>query len=235
MADGPYAAGLERQVEEELTRISAYRAQQEAAANAPTSPGVATLPAGVAPQAGPTPLYSARSPLFRLYPWLLVALVLLGIVGAVVARVTNTPPLGIPALPAWQHQVNTWLIEHSDALALLILLILVAVIARLFIESRRGQSQQRSVTPAPPLPRGDIAAISLQITRLEELRNWMTTDAEFARLVDAMIGQQVQAAEQRQRRAAVRTTVISAAVSLIAGWLLSAVSPVSMVSSLFPH
>jgi len=235
MADGPYAAGLERQVEEELTRISAYRAQQEAAANAPTSPGVATLPAGVAPQAGPTPLYSARSPLFRLYPWLLVALVLLGIAGAIVVRVTNVSPIGFPAFPAWQQQVNSWLTEHAGALGLLMLLVFAGVIAVLLIQSRRGQTQQRGVIPTPPLPRGDIAAISLQISRLEELRNWMTTDAEFARLVDAMIGRQVQAAEQRQRRAAVRTAVVSAVVSLIVGWLLSAVSPVSALSSLIPH
>jgi hypothetical protein len=235
MAEGPYAAGLERLVEEELTHMSAYRAQQEAAANAPTSPGMAPLPTGVAPQARPIPLSSARSPLFRLFPWLLVALILLGIIGAIDVRVTHVSPIGIPAFPAWLQQVNTWLITHANALGLLVLLVFLGVFAWGFFQWRREQTQQRQVTQTLPLPRGDIAAISLQITRLEELRNWMTADAEFARLVDAMIGRQVQAAEQRQRQAAVRTAIISAAVSLIAGWLLSAVSPVSMVSSLFPH
>lgn len=77
---------------------------------------------------------------------------------------------------------------------------------------------------APPPPEVIASNLSMQIGRLETLRNWMRDDPAFGRLVDSLIGQQVQAAERRQR---VFSGVLSVA-SLVVGWLLSAFSPIGL-------
>lgn len=81
--------------------------------------------------------------------------------------------------------------------------------------------------PAPaaaPPPEVITSNLSMQIGRLETLRDWMRDDPAFGRLVDSLIGQQVQAAERRQR---VFSGVLSVA-SLVVGWLLTAFSPIGL-------
>jgi hypothetical protein len=77
---------------------------------------------------------------------------------------------------------------------------------------------------APPPPEVIASNLSMQIGRLETLRSWMRDDPAFGRLVDSLIGQQVQAAERRQR---VFSGVLSVA-ALVVGWLLTAFSPIGL-------
>lgn len=85
---------------------------------------------------------------------------------------------------------------------------------------------------APTAPTPDVIAGNLgtQIRRLEELRRWVRDDPAFGRLVDSMIGRQVQGAEKRQR---VYTAVFSV-VSLVVGWLLPALVPITNLHGLLP-
>ncbi|MFI5274290.1 MAG: hypothetical protein ACHQ4H_14750 [Ktedonobacterales bacterium] len=77
-------------------------------------------------------------------------------------------------------------------------------------------------------PSGTIdAGLDQQISRLEQLRGWVRDDPAFGRLVDSMIGRQVQAAERRQRIYSVFVSV----ASLIIGWLLSTITPLHLL----PH
>jgi hypothetical protein len=105
----------------------------------------------------------------------------------------------------------------------LIALSAATIIAAGFIGYARSRRRlQRSAAESAALP---TAAIASQITRLEQLRGWMTEDQAFAQLVDSMIGRQVQAAEARQTNRAIVITVVSSVLSLAVGWLLTAVSP----------
>lgn len=86
--------------------------------------------------------------------------------------------------------------------------------------------------PAAAPPPGVIAGnLSTQIRRLEELRRWVREDPTFGQLVDNMIGRQVQAAEKRQR---IYTAVFSV-ISLVVGWLLPALVPVTNLTTLLPR
>jgi hypothetical protein len=82
-------------------------------------------------------------------------------------------------------------------------------------------------------PPADMQALSRQIDRLQQLRAWMTDDPAFGRLVDSVVGRQVTAAERRQKAYALGLTVASSGVSLIAGWLLSALNPGTALAHLF--
>jgi hypothetical protein len=84
--------------------------------------------------------------------------------------------------------------------------------------------------PAPAAPAPDVidGHLSTQIRRLEELRRWVRDDPAFGRLVDSMIGRQVQAAEKRQR---IYTAAFSV-VSLAVGWLLPVLVPVTSLTKL---
>jgi hypothetical protein len=82
--------------------------------------------------------------------------------------------------------------------------------------------------PSPDVIDGNL---SIQIHRLEELRRWVRDDPAFGRLVDAMIGKQVATAEKRQR---VYTAAFSIG-SLLVGWLLPVLVPVTNLASLLHH
>jgi pyruvate/2-oxoglutarate dehydrogenase complex dihydrolipoamide acyltransferase (E2) component len=82
--------------------------------------------------------------------------------------------------------------------------------------------------PSPDVIDGNL---STQIHRLEELRHWVRDDPAFGRLVDAMIGKQVATAEKRQR---VYTAAFSIG-SLLVGWLLPVLVPVTNLASLLHH
>src|SRR5262249_472255 len=73
-----------------------------------------------------------------------------------------------------------------------------------------------------------VGALDQRIVRLEQLRTWMGEDPDLGRLIDTSIGSQVHASERRQRLFAGTLGVIT----LIAGWLLSAVSPPATLASL---
>jgi hypothetical protein len=112
---------------------------------------------------------------------------------------------------------QTW---FPNVLVVLIAVMIIAVGLIWFARSRRRL--QQSTVALATLP---TAAIAGQITRLEQLRDWMTEDNAFAQLVDSMIGRQVQAAEARQKNRAIVIAIVTSVLSLAAGWLLTAVSP----------
>lgn len=82
-----------------------------------------------------------------------------------------------------------------------------------------------AAAPPPDVIDGNL---STQIRRLEELRRWVRDDPAFGRLVDNMIGRQVQAAEKRQR---IYTAAFSI-ISLVVGWLLPVLVPATALSHL---
>lgn len=82
-----------------------------------------------------------------------------------------------------------------------------------------------AAAPPPDVITGNL---STQIRRLEELRRWVRDDPAFGRLVDNVIGRQVQAAEKRQRL----YTAAFSIVSLVVGWLLPVLVPATALSHL---
>lgn len=98
-----------------------------------------------------------------------------------------------------------------------------------YAPSAQPAPAQVPYAPAAAPPPDVIAGnLSTQIRRLEELRRWVRDDPAFGRLVDDMIGRQVQAAEKRQR---VYTAAFSV-ISLVVGWLLPALVPVTNLAGL---
>lgn len=78
--------------------------------------------------------------------------------------------------------------------------------------------------------------------RLRQMQKLFKDDPELMRIVDVTIGNQLKAAEERQQtqarlaqRRQTAFSVVFSVLSLIAGWLLSAVSPVSAVARLVGH
>jgi hypothetical protein len=66
-----------------------------------------------------------------------------------------------------------------------------------------------------------------RLARLTQIRDWLRDD-RLQSMVDDVIGQQVRASERRQ----VKYSVVIGIASLVAGWLLSAVSPISLAGLL---
>jgi hypothetical protein len=82
-------------------------------------------------------------------------------------------------------------------------------------------------TVAVPAKPASLAHLDERLTRLTQMRDWLR-DESLRVMVDEAIGQQVHASERRQ----VAYSAAVGIVSLVAGWLLSAISPIS-VATLF--
>jgi hypothetical protein len=80
---------------------------------------------------------------------------------------------------------------------------------------------------AVPAQASSLGHLDERLTRLTQMRDWLRDDSLRA-MVDEAIGQQVRASERRQ----VAYSAVVGIVSLVAGWMLSAVSPIS-VATLF--
>jgi hypothetical protein len=85
----------------------------------------------------------------------------------------------------------------------------------------------QALAGAVPASATSMAQLDERLTRLTQIRDWLRDDRLQA-MVDDVIGQQVRASERRQ----VRYSVMIGIASLVAGWLLSAVSPISMAGIL---
>ncbi len=83
-----------------------------------------------------------------------------------------------------------------------------------------------------PLPGSSSASVQLddRIVRLQQIRDWLRDD-KLKAMIDDVIGKQVAKSERRQ----VAYSVTVGALSLLAGWLLSAISPVSALTQLLPR
>ncbi|HEV8192332.1 MAG TPA: hypothetical protein VGP82_12765 [Ktedonobacterales bacterium] len=108
-----------------------------------------------------------------------------------------------------------------------LLVVLIVVVVALVVVRRGPAPAQGSAAVALSGPRA-LGALDQRIVRLEQLRSWMGEDPDLGRLIDTSIGSQVHASERRQRFFAGTLGVIT----LVAGWLLSAVSPPASLASL---
>jgi hypothetical protein len=94
-------------------------------------------------------------------------------------------------------------------------------------------------TPEEEAAAEAIRALSNRMQNLQQVLGLFHRDPDLMRLVDTSIQKRMQGAEKKQAaiaRAAQRRqtifTVVLAVISLAAGWLLSAISPVSTVAHL---
>jgi hypothetical protein len=69
-----------------------------------------------------------------------------------------------------------------------------------------------------------------RIVRLQQIRDWLKDD-KLKSMIDDAIGKQVARSERRQ----VAYSIIVGVLSLVAGWLLSAISPLSTLAQLLPR
>lgn len=76
-----------------------------------------------------------------------------------------------------------------------------------------------------------VAGLDQRVTRLIQVRDWISEDGDIARLIDSVIGRQIRASEQRQARFGVFLN----AVFLIAGWALSLVGTPAALAGLLHH
>ena len=74
----------------------------------------------------------------------------------------------------------------------------------------------------------DLATLRLRMSRIEQIHNWIDADAGFNAMLTGYIGQKVDDARVRERR----FTIACSVLFLFAGWLLSAISPVTAVAQL---
>ena len=91
-----------------------------------------------------------------------------------------------------------------------------------------GASAPTAVATAQRTPTLNVAALDEEITRLQQMRVWLS-DPLMCAVIDKFIGQRMGATERRQ----VYYTVAAATFSLVIGWLLSAISPASVLIGLF--
>lgn len=104
--------------------------------------------------------------------------------------------------------------------------------------SASAPAPQRAVAPPPapasaaaPLPttHATVANLDQRIGRLMQVRDWIQEDGDIARLIDTVIGKQVQSSERRQAR----LTVVLNVIFLLAGWALSLVASPDHLRTLF--
>jgi hypothetical protein len=112
------------------------------------------------------------------------------------------------------------------------LLLLLGLLFVLLVVFRR-QATVPTIAESAKTPQGPdaVKVLDQRLSRLEQLRSWMGEDPELERLIDDTIGKRVRAAERRQQYLSVGFGV----ASLIAGWLLSAVSAPAVLFNLLPH
>jgi len=121
---------------------------------------------------------------------------------------------------------------------------------KLFSLQGKGDENDEDDTPTEPQaivgkrPRSraalEVRPLSARIYRLDQLRRWMKDDPDLFRILDITIGNQVKAAEERQRelaKAAERRqrifSIVGAIIALIIGWLLSLVGTPATLAQLF--
>jgi hypothetical protein len=80
------------------------------------------------------------------------------------------------------------------------------------------------------LPSSQILQLDDRIAQLQQIRVWLK-DEKLKSMIDDAIGKQVARSERRQ----VVYSVTVGVLSLAAGWLLSAISPVSALAQLLPR
>ncbi|HLZ21629.1 MAG TPA: hypothetical protein VKQ30_05870 [Ktedonobacterales bacterium] len=77
----------------------------------------------------------------------------------------------------------------------------------------------------------EIRLLTTRRDRLHVLEDWSKEDPDLMRSIDEVIVNQLKASKRRQRR----ITFALAITSLIVGWLLSAIAPVTVIARLVGH
>ncbi|HEX6818559.1 MAG TPA: hypothetical protein VF120_09310 [Ktedonobacterales bacterium] len=95
-----------------------------------------------------------------------------------------------------------------------------------------------SVSPPAPQPinaQQSIEDLSLFLSRLRQIRDWLQQDSRLLPVVDEFIGQKVSASTKQSNRLNLALAVITTIVGAILGWLVSAFgSPTTLLNAL-PH
>jgi hypothetical protein len=87
------------------------------------------------------------------------------------------------------------------------------------------------------LESASLDELTLFVSRLRQIRDWLQQDSRLLPVVDEFIGQQVAASEKRNTRRNVTIASITTVVGAVLGWLLSSLATpsglLSQVSQLF--
>lgn len=80
-----------------------------------------------------------------------------------------------------------------------------------------------------------LAKLDNTVDHLKQVRLTIDQHPELVPVIGDIIGDRLKTTQRQQNRYAIVLTVLSSAISLIVGWLLSAVSPVSALAHLMSH
>jgi hypothetical protein len=106
----------------------------------------------------------------------------------------------------------------------------------------RSQPSEQSRQAASGVAQGvlesaSLGELTLFVTRLRQIRDWLQQDSRLLPVVDEFIGQQVAASEKRNTRRNVAIAGVTTVIGAVLGWLLSSLaapsSLLSQVSQLF--
>jgi hypothetical protein len=75
--------------------------------------------------------------------------------------------------------------------------------------------------------------LTLFVSRLRQLRDWLQQDSRLLPVVDEFIGQQVAASEKRNTRRNLTITGVTTVVGAMLGWLLSSLATPTNFFQLF--
>jgi hypothetical protein len=140
---------------------------------------------------------------------------------------------GLAALPAlvvvaWAISLPGFIFWGLVALPVALTVLIIVVRSTLSGLGAVGGVDTGDVDLILERPPASLAALDERIVRLTQMREWLRDDA-LRTMVDDVIGHHVRASERRQ----VIYSVVVGVASLAAGWLLSALSPVSTLLGLF--
>jgi hypothetical protein len=144
--------------------------------------------------------------------------------------------VAVATLPAllWLALSNSgdplWLLGALVALPPFFLLITVRLTSLLSGLGAVGAVDSSHRLDRPSQQSRGVTVLDERITQLQQMRDWLKDD-KLRAMMDDVIGKQVAKSERRQ----VTYSVAVGALSLLAGWLLSAVSPVSALAQLLPR
>jgi hypothetical protein len=83
------------------------------------------------------------------------------------------------------------------------------------------------------LESASLYELTLFVSRLRQIRDWLQQDSRLLPVVDEFIGQQVAASEKRNTRRNVAIASITTVVGALLGWLLSSLATPSHLLSQF--
>jgi hypothetical protein len=86
----------------------------------------------------------------------------------------------------------------------------------------RGGGAVGAPAPAPISPQESIEDLSVFLSRLRQIRDWLQTDNRLLPVVDEFIGKKVAASEKRSNRNNLVLAGVTTVVGAVLGWLVSA-------------